>query len=201
MTRKQAVLKAIEVLSKEDSYNEVCEALERIISSKLVGTWSKELTLEAVEDFIRENGYYPTLREMDEDDMLPAHASAYIAMGIGHEDMKRKYFPNVPYRAQFIKPSQEEWRERFQALYAELGTPSEDLFDKVRPEGEACADTWKRRLKCKRWSELLRKCGFGHCVRANDNKNVKLTVSTSKSTLSIEDYKKMEQNLEKLLAE
>lgn len=72
MTRKQVALRAIELLSGNEENREICEALGRIVSSRLTEDWNKELALEAIQDFIDENGYFLSAKEMDYDAMMPA---------------------------------------------------------------------------------------------------------------------------------
>ena len=83
MTRKQAASRAIAILSKDEENREICEALQKIVSGRLTEDWNKELVLESIEDFIYENGYYPSSKEMDQNPNMPCHASAYNGYGDG----------------------------------------------------------------------------------------------------------------------
>lgn len=200
MTRKQAALKAIERLSGNEENKEICEALSKIVNGRLTEIWNRELVLESIEDFVAENGYYPTVRQMDADPMMPAHASAYLAMGMGYRAVKETYFPDVPNKEEYGKPTAEEWIEEFQNIFAELGRPTEKEFNEKRPGGIACASTWARRAKCKNWNDLLAKSGFGDCLRNIHTPHCSLEVTTTESDLSEAEYLKMEENLKLLLA-
>lgn len=200
MTRKQAALRAIELLSGNDEHKEICEALGRIVNGRLTEIWNKELVLESIQDFITENGYYPSAKQMDADPMMPAHASAYLAMGMGYTKVKETFFPDVPKKEEYEAVSVEQWKEKFQKLYDVLGKPTERNFNETRPDGEACASTWVRRVKCKSWNDLLAECGFGKNLRNIHTPHCKLEVTTSESDLSEEEYLEMEENLKRLLA-
>lgn len=60
------------------------------------------------QDFITEHGYYPTVKQMDASPMMPAHASAYLTMGMGYRAVKEMYFPDVPQSHEYGKPTAEE---------------------------------------------------------------------------------------------
>ncbi len=200
MTRKQAALKAIELLSGSEENKEICEGLSKIVNGRLTEIWNQELVLESIQDFITENGYYPTVKQMDASPMMPAHASAYIAMGMGYRAVKETYFPDVPHKEEYGKPTAEEWIEQFQELFMELGKPTEREFNEKRPEGTACASTWARRAKCKNWNDLLVKSGFEDCLRNIHAPRCQLEVTTTESDLTEAEYLKMEENLKLLLA-
>ncbi len=200
MTRKQAALKAIEILEGKEEYKEICEGLSKIVNGRLTEIWNQELVLESIQDFITEHGYYPTVKQMDASPMMPAHASAYIAMGMGYRAVKKTYFPDVPNKEEYGKPTAEEWIEQFQELFEELGKPTEREFNENRPEGTACASTWVRRAECKNWNDLLVKSGFEDCLRNIHAPRCQLEVTTTESDLTEAEYLKMEENLKLLLA-
>lgn len=200
MTRKQAAAKAIELLSGNEENREICEALGKVVNGRLTEIWNKELLLEAIQDFINENGYYPSSREMDEDPMLPAHASAYIVMGMGYNKVRETYFPDVAKKEDCNLISKEEWIEKFKTIYQEMGMPTQKQFDMGRQKGEVgAATTWIRRAGCDSWNDLLQKCGFQESIRKDDNRHCALTVSVSESNLPVEAYKKMEDELNRVL--
>ena len=200
MTRKQAALKAIELLSGSEENKEICEALGRVVNGRLTEIWNKELVLESIEDFISENGYYPSAKQMDADPMMPAHASSYLAMGMGYTKVKETYFPNVPKKSDLEKPTEDDWLEKFIALFLELGKPTQREFDKIKPEGAGSASTWVRRTKSKNWNDLLVRSGFEDCLRNIHTPHGMLEVTTIESNLSEAEYLKMEENLKLLLA-
>jgi len=200
MTRKQAALKAIELLSGDENNKELCEALARIVKGRLTEIWNKELALESITDFIYANGYYPTVKQMDADPMMPAHASARLAFGMGYRKVKETYFPDIPTKEEFENVPIEEWIKQFKKIYVELGKPTFREFDLNRPEGVGAATAWLRRTKSKTWNELLIKSGFENCLRVNHEKHFELEVNTIESDLSEEEYLKMEEQLKVLLA-
>ena len=67
--------------------------------------------------------------------MMPAHASAYLGMGMGYTKVKETYFPNVLTKSEQMQLSCEKWMERFKVLYAEPGMPSANEFTRGRPAG------------------------------------------------------------------
>lgn len=200
MTRKQAALKAIELLSGNEENKEICEALSRITNGKLAETWNKELVLESIQDFISENGYYPSAKQMDRDPMMPAHASAYIAMGMGYRDVKEKYFPDVPKKSEDGNQTTEEWIEQFQKLFIELDKPTKKEFDVKRPKESSSATTWIRKTESDSWNDLLKKSGFADCRRNIHTPHCQLEVTTTESDLTVEEYLKMEHYFRALLA-
>lgn len=200
MTRKQAALKAIELLSGNEENKEICEGLSKIVNGRLTEIWNKELVLESIQDFITENGYYPTVKQMDASPMMPAHASAYIAMGMGYRAVKEIYFPDVPHKEEYGKPKVEDWMEQFRALFIRLGKPTQKEFDRIRPEGAGSASTWVRRTKSKSWNDLLVQSGFEDCLRNIHAPRCQLEVTTIESDLTEAEYLKMEENLKFILA-
>lgn len=87
---------------------EICEGLSKIVNGRLTEIWNQELVLESIQDFITEHGYYPTVKQMDASPMMPAHASAYLTMGMGYRAVKEMYFPDVPQSHEYGKPTAEE---------------------------------------------------------------------------------------------
>ncbi|MCM1343449.1 MAG: hypothetical protein NC305_13645 [Lachnospiraceae bacterium] len=200
MTRKQAALRAIELLSGNEENREICEALERIARDKLSQDWNRELALESIQDFIDENGYYPTAKEMDHNARMPAHASLNLAVGMCYTKVKEKYFPDVITKAEKQRGNLEEWLENFKVVFGKMGKPSEKGFNRCRSDDIPHSTTWIKRTESTSWSDMLRKCGFESDIRAERNRHCPLTVSTSESDLSDEQYDKMEKELQKLLA-
>lgn len=200
MTRKQAALKAIELLSGNEENREICEALGRVVNSRLTEDWNKELALEAIQDFIDENGYFPSAKEMDYDAMMPAHASLYLAVGMRYTKVKEAYFPDVMTKAEKQKCNVEEWIASFKELFIKMGKPSEKSFNKDRDGDIPHSTTWIKRTESDSWSDMLRKCGLAEYIKNSYNRHCPLTVSTSESDLSVEQYNKMEEDLKKILA-
>ncbi len=201
MTRKQAALRAIELLSENEENREICEALERIVQGRLTQTWNKELALEAIQDFISENGYYPSTREMDDNPMLPAHPSARLAIGMGYAKIKETFFPDVVTKEALLSVPKEEWMEKFIEIYRDMGMPTFQEFNKMRKKDIiGGAETWVRRTGCESWIDLLKKSGFKEAVRKDRNHHCELSVTTKESSLPIEEYDRMEDILTKVLA-
>lgn len=199
MTRKQAALRAIGLLSGSEENREICEALERIAGGKLSQDWNCELALEAIRDFIDENGYYPTAKEMDLDARMPAHASLKLAAGMCYTKVKEAYFPDVPTKAEKEKGTAQGWLEDFKTVFMEMGRPSEKGFNRDRDARVPHAATWIKRTGSTSWSDMLRKCGFEKDIRAGRNRHCPLTVSASVSDLSGGQYERIEEELRKLL--
>lgn len=184
-------------MSGDEENREICEILGRVVNGRLTEVWSKELLLETIQDFINENGYYPTIKEMDADPMLPAHASSYIAMGMGYTKVKETYFPDVVKKEDYFSVSRDEWMKKYKGLYKEMGMPPQRVFNNERAEG--CVSIWVRRTGCKSWNDLLQKSGFVEAVRRDNNHHCELIVSISELNLSVEAYDKMEETLKKIL--
>lgn len=200
MTRKQAASRAIAILSKDEENREICEALQKIVSGRLTEDWNKELVLESIEDFIYENGYYPSSKEMDQNPNMPCHASAYMAMGMGYTKVKKTYFPDVIDKKEWETPTQEEWIQQFIEIYGGMDyKPCIKEFDRDYGSKYGWANTWMARTGSRTWRELLTKAGFEDCVRNVRTPHYELEVTLSESDLPCEEYDKMEAILRPLL--
>lgn len=171
-------MKAIELLSGNEENKEVCEVLGRIVNGRLTVIWNKE---------------------MEADPMMHAHASAYIAMGMGYMKVKETYFSDVVKKEEYLLVSRDEWLGKFKVLYKKMGMLPQKVFNNERAEGEGCASTWVRRTGCELWNDLLQKSGFGEAVKRDNNHHCELIVSISESDLSAEAYDRMEETLKKVL--
>lgn len=82
-----------------------------------------------------------------------------------------------------------------------MGMPTQKEFDLGRRKGDVgAAATWVRRTGCDSWNDLLQKRGFRESIRKDYNHHCALTVSVSESNLLVEAYKKMEDDLNRVLA-
>lgn len=186
MTRKQAVLAAIEVLSKNKKNAMIVEVLEQIYDDLPLVHWTREMALDALQDFYLENNRLPVNSELGR--KLPAKLTLKRLFGIGTlTDIERTFFPD-----QFIEHnngerywwySEDDFQECFVRNYMKINGGKYvryDDYDKYREAGTPSLANIIDKLKCDSYRELIERTEISMQKRAFE-------VSSNKRILLIPD--------------
>ena len=131
MTRKQALNKAIQVLSKEKEFTEVVGLLRDIYDELPLIHWSDKSIRDTVDQFIVDNGRVPTASDFRRKGMPP------------HPVIKQKYKitlgewleQNYPVH----KPDRDELKEKYTKEFLEdyerIKSKTQEEFNRVRRKG------------------------------------------------------------------
>ena len=152
MTRKQALSKAIEALSKEEGYNDVICLLQDIYDELPLIHWSDKSIRDTVEQFAIDNGRNPTSSDFRKKGMPP------------HPVIKQKYKINL---SEWLKINYPTYTPTFEELknkythefieeYIRLKPTSEEDFNLRRNKSTKTWITVAKYNGTTSWRELLR---------------------------------------------
>ncbi len=153
MTRKQALHKVIEVLSKSSKYTEEIRLLQELSEELPLIHWSDASIRDTVEQFVLDNGRVPTVSDFRKKGM-PPHTVIKQKYKITLAEWLDKFYPTV-------KPTREEFKakytEMFIADYIEIKPRSQEEFNqKKRPETRGW-QTVANYYGAKSWRALLKR--------------------------------------------
>lgn len=153
MTRKQALLKAIEILSKEEGNEEITSLLTDLHNELPLIHWTDKSIRDTVEQFIIDNGRTPTATDFKKGGMPP------------HPVIKQKYKitlgewleQNYPVVKPDIELLHKEQTEIFIKEYTRIKPTSSEQFNKERSKECKVWVTIAQYNDVKSWCALLEK--------------------------------------------
>ena len=162
MTRKQAVLRAIELLSKNQENQEICKVLENLANELPLAHWTENSILDAVEQFFAENNKLPSSLDYLKVDYLPNRITIKNKLGLTMDEFYDKYYGNIYYNNNSIYNHKDKsyWINIFKEQYEKHNCPGLNDFNKVRDEGTPSVVTYCKIAGVDTWNELLTYCGY-----------------------------------------
>ena len=209
ITRKQAVLRAIEVLSETKENYEVCIVLKRLSEELPLSHWTTDSILDAINQFLYENGRLPASVDFLKVDYLPTRCTIKNKLGLTMEEFYNIYYSNYYYNNNSIYNYRdiEYWTNMFKEQYIKHGEPSLNNFDKVRDENTPCVQTYCKIIGVSTWNELLEHCGFPIVGQNNYSKarsKIKKTnytvVCNFNTNIDAETIKETNEKLKKIIS-
>ena len=151
MTRKQALNKAIEALSKDKEYTEVISKLKDIYDELPLIHWSDKSIRDTVDQFFADNGRVPTVSDFRRKGMPP------------HTVIKQKYkitlsewlSENYPTHRPTYEELKEKYTKEFVEEYERIKPKTQDQFNKERTCGTKGWQTVASYYSVKSWKQLL----------------------------------------------
>lgn len=162
ITRKQAVLRAIEILSKSKENQEICKVLQELLDELPLSHWTEKSLKDSIEQFLLENNRLPNSEDYLTNKNLPSRCTIKSKTGLSMEEYYNKYYSNFYYNNNSIYNHKEieHWVELFKEQYIKHDKPGLNTFDKLRDEGTPCVQTYCKIIGISTWNELLEYCGF-----------------------------------------
>lgn len=172
MTRKQAILQAIEILSQNKENKGIVLKLKEIESELPVPVWTKESIIDAIETYASEhNNTLPQVTDLTNENNLPSNTVIYHKFGISSMDVfLKEYFPHLnpqnksssPYRFEddgyflnIFKENYERIKNETQEKYV-----NSKQYNKYRKENTPQIYTIIKKCGCKSYEDLLILCGY-----------------------------------------
>ena len=163
MTRKTALLLAIQALSEDKNNKEICDVLQQIAEDLPIAHWNKTSIIDSVQQFIEDHDRLPLSREFDTNSKLPVHLLVKKHFNMNVTKFKEMYFKEQ-YQKDLNKHSAPEeiqkWREIFVSEYTRIGNPCFSTFRIQRKEGIPHPQYIIKLCGCSTWEELVTSCGF-----------------------------------------
>ena len=177
MTRKQALNKAIQVLSKEKEFTEVVGLLRDIYDELPLIHWSDKSIRDTVDQFIVDNGRVPTASDFRRKGMPP------------HPVIKQKYKitlgewleQNYPVHKASRDELKEKYTKEFLEDYERIKPKTQEEFNRVRSKGTKSWQTVAAYHGVKSWRALLgvlRLPKYSAGPRRGDSPNIKVNIFT-----------------------
>lgn len=152
MTRKQALSKAIQALSKKKEYSEVIQLLQDIHDELPLIHWSDKSIRDTVEQFIVDNGRRPSATDFKRKGMPP------------HPVIKQKYKitlgewldQNYPIHKPTYEELKEKYTKEFLEDYNRIKPKSQEEFNQNRTKGTRGWQTLAFYYNVKSWRNLIK---------------------------------------------
>ena len=153
MTRKQALLKAIEALSKEEGNEEAISLLNDLHDELPLIHWTDKSIRDAVEQFILDNGRNPTATDFKKAGM-PPHPVIKLKYKITLGEWLEQNYPTVPVDPETLHKEQ---TELFIKEYMRIQSKSSEMFNKEKTSECKGWFTIAKYNDVKTWGDLLKK--------------------------------------------
>lgn len=161
MTRRQALSRAVRLLSADGENKELCGVLEELQRELPLARWSRASILDAIEDYICEHGCLPRPKDMGSGLGLPSHMTVRKFFGMTVMEFEETYFPDYVHRCAssvYHRHDREYWLNNFKRQYERMGRPTMEVYQKEREAGTPCAAHIKKLAGAKTWGELVQMC-------------------------------------------
>lgn len=201
MTRKQAILKAITILSQNKENEKIIEKLQDILEELPSSSWSKKSIIDAIENYaIEHDNRLPYERELTAENHMPSNTVIYNKFGIkAIRKFYEKYFPDFITKALYGSPYSDLTQEDFKNIFInnynrirkELNVKNvtNKLYNIYKDIGTPWAETIMRNCNCTTYSELLILCNI-----KNENEPLETHL-----TITYNDDDRWHENFDKLL--
>ena len=151
MTRKQALNKAIQVLSNNGEYAEVVRLLKDIHDELPLIHWSDKSIRDTVEQFIIDNCRIPSATDFKRKGM-PPHPVIKLKYKITLGEWLGK---NYPKKKDSFDELKEKYTKEFIEEYDRIKPRSQGQYNSERNTGTKCWQTIASYYKVKSWRELM----------------------------------------------
>lgn len=195
MTRKQALAKVLDILETEEIDEEIINKIEEIYEETPSCTWTKNRVLDAIEQFIYDNGYFPSRRDFVYP--LPNIGTVHTKLGTTSlQEVEYLYFPTiVPYSVNRMKVYHNKIIDDFKKNYERIGNGyyvKQREYDNNRDKDSLTVQTILRNLDIG-YNELLAICGFKRIFPKK-----KFVIKSIENT-DVEAIKKISESLLKMI--
>ena len=186
MTRKQAVLQAIEQLDKDEENSSIVEKLKEILEELPLSVWTQKSIIDTVETYAIELGnMLPLATDLTSKNGLPSSTVIFNKFVITSMDIfLKEYFPMFNKQCKKHSPYNDKEKEYFVNTFIEnyiriknkfsLKYIGSKTYDKYKEKNTPHTATIIKNCNCKSYEDLLILCGF-----QKPKKEIKTTTSIS----------------------
>lgn len=175
MTRKQAIIKAIQTVSESglEESNDIIGLLQDIYDELPINHWTDKSIRDSVEQFIIDNGRNPTATDFKKKGMPP------------HPVIKQKYKitlsewleKNYPTHSPNLEELKNDYTKSFVEDYLRIKPKSSDEFNQKKSANTKCWQTVAKYYDVKAWLPLIKTLGLPHFSENNSRKAVQFNVN------------------------
>lgn len=186
MTRKQAILQAIEQLDKDEKNNSVVEKLKEILEDFPLSVWTQKSIIDTIETYAIEHGnMLPQAKDLTSKNGLPSNTVIFNKFGISSINFfLENFFPMFNKQCKKYSPYNDKEKEYFVNTFIEnyiqiknkfnLKYVGSKKYDKYKEKNTPHTTTIIKNCNCKSYKDLLILCGF-----KKPKKEIETTVSIS----------------------
>ncbi len=172
MTRKQAVLEAINILSPNKENEKITEKLQEILEELPSASWTKNSIVDAIENYaIEHDNRLPYERELTSKNNMPSSTVIYNKFGIRSiRKFYEKYFPHFITKPLYGSPYGELTQSDLKKIFVQnynrikeelkVKNVSNKLYNFYKTEASPCVETIMRNCNCNTYNELLILCAI-----------------------------------------
>ena len=178
MTRKQALHKALEVLTDEVAKAKVAEILEDM---PFTG-WSERTIFDTIDQFIIDHGRIPTVTDFKKKG-LPPHPVIKLRFNMTLREFLDKYYPDQKLCSSkiYFTETKEHWRDLFLTDYHNNKPCSAEEHNANRTNGTPSWQTTAKMFGVMKWVDWLNYCDIIPYV--NNREHNRNTVNTPPLTI------------------
>ena len=160
MTRKQALHKALEVITDEAAKAKIWEILDDM---PFIG-WSERTIFDAIDQFVLDNGRMPYVSDFKKKG-LPSHTVIKLKFGVNLKDFLAGHYPSKKLCASrlYFHKTKEGWKDIFVRDYIGSRPRSAEEHNRARTKGAPSWQTISTMFGISKWSEWLDFCGLEPC--------------------------------------
>ncbi|NLK38762.1 MAG: hypothetical protein GX303_00750 [Clostridiales bacterium] len=164
MTRKKALIFAINMLSEQPQTREVIKAqkkLDEVIRNLPLANWSEETIFDTINQWVEDNGRVPTTADLQRKG-LPPLPSIRIRFKMSGKDFLEKYYPRnlLCDSNTYGFNTKEFWMENFICQYNKISSQTAAEYNKLRDKATPTWGTVARLFGITRWNEWLKLCNI-----------------------------------------
>lgn len=172
MTRKTALLQAIQILSVDNDNIDITNKLEEIYNEMPLSTWTTKSIIDSIESYAEEHdGFLPYGKELKPGNGLPSKQAIFTRFSVSSiYDFFKQYFPqyrvknnnNSPYYDKDESFFLDSFKKEYTRIRNSLRLPIVGIktYNKLKKENTPIAETVMRRCNCKTYTDLLQMCEF-----------------------------------------
>lgn len=157
MTRKTALLRAIQALAPIESEASTVLKLKEMLDEYPSSHWSKLKIIDAFRQWVADHGQVPSATTIDADRSLPSHSTIKQAFGITAAEFMALQFPTGerPIRiSSYGSKTAKEWGDALRQDFIRVGAIGATDYNKKRSRGMPVYQVIMRILDVATWSEL-----------------------------------------------
>lgn len=172
MTRRQAILQAIQILSNHPENDEIILKLQEILDELPLVAWTSKSIIDSIEDYaIRHNNILPNSKKLTTYNRLPSNTVIYKIFGLTsinefYEIYFSKYIHNKIPLSPYVNKDKNYFLNTFKENYKRIKIKNnikyvgQKMYDENREKGTPLINTILRKLDYISYDDLLIICGY-----------------------------------------
>lgn len=162
MTRKEAISRAIAIVSSYPKYRDEDDLLEKLMDIEEDINhkhWNQKNILDRIDQFIVDNNRLPKCSDLATPTM-PNRKIIQLHFNMKFEEFCYKYYRDKMISRSYIQYDKQYWIDNFKRQYNTLKPRSSNMYNECREKNTPSTRYMKKICEVKTWLELLQKLGL-----------------------------------------